>query len=235
MVKVSKIAPKQETANACWSCKAAANAELFCPQCGKIQPVERGTDFFGFFGLPRRLNLDREELERKFHALSWKLHPDNFYNASPYEQQISIECSAILNDAYRALREPLARVEYLLVLEGVRKEGETKQQAPPDLLEEVFELNEYLDEMRAAKRGQQDGGKLAALRLHLEAARQTFEAKLREVDEALFGTFAEWDALPDRSASESERHAVLAKVSEILNRRSYMRNLVREVIKELEE
>ena len=92
-----------------------------------------------------------DALEQKFLQLSWKLHPDNFVNLTEREKEISLERSSKLNDAYRVLRDPVARVEYLLELEGMRKEGEHKQQAPPELLEEVFELNESLDEASRSK------------------------------------------------------------------------------------
>src|SRR6266700_8164967 len=108
-------------------------------------------DYFVVFGLPRKLSIDLTLLEQKFLQLSWKLHPDNFVNASERERELSLKKSSELNDAYRALRDPLARVEYLLGIEGTRKEGEHKQQAPPELLEELFELNESLDELREAK------------------------------------------------------------------------------------
>lgn len=235
MTEASKTLESQERATACWNCRAPAGAELFCRQCGKIQPQRERPDFFRFLGLPRKLNLDLDALEKTFHALSWKLHPDNFYNASPEEQRMSLDGSAVLNDAYRTLRDPLSRVEYLLALEGVRKEGETKQQAPPDLLEEVFELNEYLEVMRMAKKAHQDGGELPALRQRLENAQRSFTEKLRQVEQELFESFARWDALLDGWGTESERRAVLNQMSEILNRRSYVRNLVRDVQKELEE
>lgn len=136
---------------ACWSCAAASGSGHFCAACGKIQPLPRGADFFVFFGLPRKLALDLADLEKRFHSLSWKLHPDNFMRATEFERQLSLERSSQLNDAYRTLRDPVARVEYLLGLSGMRKEGQQKQQAPPELLEEVFELNESLDELREAK------------------------------------------------------------------------------------
>ena len=139
-------------ARTCWECQAEVNNDHFCPVCGKIQPQPPATDYFSFFGLGRQLDLDLAALEKQFHDLSWKLHPDNFHTASTYEKELSLEKTAILNDAYRTLRDPVARVEYLLGLEGVRREGEIKQQAPPDLLAEVFELNEYLEELRSAKR-----------------------------------------------------------------------------------
>jgi len=122
----------------------------FCPSCGKIQPLPPETDYFGFFGLPRKLTIDPAVLEQQFHKLSWKLHPDNFVRAGEAERNLSLERSSQLNDAYRTLRDPTARIEYLLLQLGLRKEGATKQQAPPELLEEVFELNESLDDLHEA-------------------------------------------------------------------------------------
>src|SRR5260221_10198609 len=122
--------------------------------------ISQPSDFFAVFGLPRKLVIDLPQLEQKFLQLSWKLHPDNFVNASEHERELSLKRSSELNDAYRMLRDPVARVEYLLGLEGERVEGEKKQQAPPELLEEVFELNESLDELREAK---ESGGGASAL------------------------------------------------------------------------
>ena len=123
-------------------------------------------DHFSLFGLPRKLWIEMSTLEKKFLELSWKLHPDKFVNASPADQELSLKGSSELNDAYRVLRDPVARVEYLLELEGMRKEGEHKQQAPPELLEEVFELNESLDELRDAK---ESGGDLASLKTRADS------------------------------------------------------------------
>src|ERR1700674_3962438 len=129
--------------------------------------VRQQGDHFSLFEVPRKLWIEMSALEKKFLELSWKLHPDKFVNASPEEQELSLKRSSELNDAYRVLRDPVGRVEYLLELEGMRKEGEHKQQAPPELLEEVFELNESLDELRDAKNS---GGDLVALRSRLESA-----------------------------------------------------------------
>ncbi len=126
-------------------------ARIFARSCGKIQPLPPGTDYFAFFGLPLKLGCDEASLEGQFHKLSWKLHPDNFVRASEFERNLSLERSSELNDAYRTLLDPLSRVEYLLARLGVRKEGSIRQQAPPELLEEVFELNESLDELREAR------------------------------------------------------------------------------------
>jgi molecular chaperone HscB len=216
----------------CWSCQAPATGAHFCPACGKIQPLPPGADFFAFFGLPQKLSIDPATLEAQFHKLSWKLHPDNFVRANEFERNLSLERSSELNDAYRTLREPVARIEYLLLHLGLRKEGTTRQQAPPELLEEVFELNEWLDELREARA---EGGDTAALRERLAEAQQNFQQKLEAVDAELAAVAREWDAAFDAGASESPRNALLARMNEILNRRSYIRNLVAGVQKELTE
>lgn len=224
-----------QAAAKCWSCGTdVANGAHFCAACGKIQPLPQGADYFAFFGLLQKLTLDSEALEQKFHGLSWKLHPDNFIRASEYERNLSLERSSELNDAYRALREPVARVEYLLGRLGLRKEGTTKQQAPPELLEEVFDLNESLDELREARA---DGGDLGALRERLASAQKHFQEKLGEVDADLAGIAAEWDATLDSGAgaSDPQHNPLLARMNEVLNRRSYIRNLVASVANELSE
>ncbi|HEY0703308.1 MAG TPA: Fe-S protein assembly co-chaperone HscB [Candidatus Acidoferrales bacterium] len=214
----------------CWNCKGAVSGTHFCGACGKIQPLPAGMDYFAFFGLPRKLTIEPAALEGQFHMLSWKLHPDNFVRAGEFERNLSLQRSSELNDAYRTLREPLTRVEYLLEILNVRKEGTTKQQAPPELLEEVFELNESLDELREAREA---GGVSAALRGKLDAAAGNFQAKLTDVDGELAGLAGEWDAAFDSGADEAKRAALLARMSEVLNRRSYIRNLVDGVQKEI--
>src|SRR5260370_13150817 len=107
-------------------------------------------DYFAIFGLPRKLWIEMDGLEKKFLQLSWKLHPDNFVNATERERELSLEKSSQLNDAYRVLRDPVARVEYLLGIEGTRKEGKHKQQQPPELLQEAFDLIESLAELPTA-------------------------------------------------------------------------------------
>jgi molecular chaperone HscB len=190
------------------------------------------TDYFAVFGLPRKLVVDLSLLEQKFLQLSWKLHPDNFVNASEQEQELSLKKSSELNDAYRALRDPLARVEYLLQIEGERKEGEKKQQAPPELLEEVFALNESLDELREAR---ESGADLIELKGKLESAEDDFQQKLEEVDAQLQSVAKEWDTAVDANADAAARKKLFARMNELLNRRSYIRNLVANVQKELAE
>ena len=186
-------------------------------------------DYFALFEIPRKLWIEMDAFEQKFLQLSWKLHPDNFMNATEEERELSLKRSSELNDAHRTLRDPVARVEYLLRIEGARREGEHKQQAPPELLEEVFELNESLDELRDAKAS---GSDLAGLKTKLESAEKSFTEKLGELDAQLKTAAREWDASLEGDAAT--RKKIMARLNDLLNRRSYIRNLVTNVQKEVE-
>jgi molecular chaperone HscB len=219
-------------------------AAQFCTSCGCVQPAIP-TDYFAFFGIPHKLKIDTAALERDLYSLSRKLHPDLFVRATSQEQQWSLEQSSMLNDAYRTLRDPIARTEYLLKLEGVQLEeqskaateraratGELKKQVvPPDLLEEVFELNMQLEELKANKKLGEDDPNLTR---DLEHAKAGFEAKLNIIGGELERRWAEWDAFIERELSgesvpDEERVRLRDAMVQILNRRSYVRNLVRDV------
>jgi molecular chaperone HscB len=225
-------APKsaRNSATSCWNCHAPIDGAAFCPACAKIQPLTGHATYFDLFNLPRKLWIGMDALEQKFLQLSWKLHPDNFVNQDGHEKEMSLQRSSKLNDAYRVLRDPVARVEYLLEIEGMRKEGQHKQQAPPELLEEVFELNESLDELREAKSA---GADLTVLTSRLKAAETNFQAKLSEVDSELQAAAKQWDAAVDADAGDSDKKSFMQRLNELLNRRSYIRNLVAGVDKEL--
>ncbi len=216
----------------CWNCHERTLGIHFCQSCGKLQQLPGSADYFALFEMPRKLWIRMDSLEQKFLQLSWKLHPDNFVSATELERELSLKRSSELNDAYRTLRDPIARVEYLLGIENMRKEGEHKQQAPPELLEEVFELNESLDELREAR---SSGIDLAGLKSRLESAERIFAEKLASVDTQLQGAAQEWDAAVDANADEGARKKLMARMNEMLNRRSYIRNLVTNVAKELGE
>jgi molecular chaperone HscB len=216
----------------CWSCQERLVGTHFCANCGKLAQFPRNVDYFGLFEVPRKLGIEMKGLEAKFLQLSWKLHPDNFVNASEQERDLSLKRSSELNDAYRTLRDPVSRTEYLLAIEGMRKEGENKQNVPPELLEEVFALNESLDELREAKSG---GEATATLKARLRAAREHFEEKLGEVDGQLQTTAREWDQGIDSGWDDARRKQIMARLNDHLNRRAYIRNLVTSVAKELAE
>ena len=98
----------------CWHCQSEMAGEYFCDRCVKVQPVSKDLDYFTCFGLLRRLAIDPQMLEAKFYELSRAFHPDFYQNKSDAEQTISLDNSAMLNTAYRTLRDPIQRAEYLL-------------------------------------------------------------------------------------------------------------------------
>jgi molecular chaperone HscB len=201
-------------------------------------------DHFAFFGLPQKLNLDVAVLEREFYKLSRKFHPDLYAREGKEKQDWSIEQTSLLNDAYRALKDPIRRTEYLLHLQGVELEEQSKtateaarasgnikkQVVPPDLLEEVFELNMQLEELRMNKKMGEDD---LALVKELEAQRVSLENKHEALLDELKTYWNEWDKIVD-SGSEDDRNKVRDKMVDLLNRRNYIRNLVRDVNEVLE-
>jgi len=218
-------------------------AAHFCESCGKVQPPHP-VDYFTFFGLPPKLNLDAAALEKDFYDLSRKLHPDLNATTGSQEQEWSLEQSSLLNDAYRTLRDPIKRTQYLLHLEGIqleeqsksateqaRSSGEIKKQiVPPDLLEEVFELNLQLEELRANKKLGEDDPALAA---EIAKHKVTLEAKHEALLQELQKYWADWDSLIDRNhgskAPAEDRAKITSKMVDVLNRRNYIRNLLRDV------
>jgi molecular chaperone HscB len=221
------------TLQACRECGAGAPLDAhFCPQCTKILPLQRQADYFSFLGLPRKLTIPAADLEQRFRALSREFHPDYFYNASPAERRASLERSSYLNDAYRTLRQPETRVEYLLKIEGLAPQGpeEASRQVPPALLEEVFALNEELDEIRDLRAG---GAAADVWRARLERARQPIEAKRVEHEAQLQELATRWDAQADGPASDNERHEVLRALRDRFLERNYINNLLAGIEREL--
>jgi molecular chaperone HscB len=196
-------------------------------------------NYFEFFNLPRKLTLDVVALEKQFYMMSRRLHPDRFASRPVEEQAAALAQSSLLNDAYRTLKDPILRTQYLLKLEGVELEEqskaateaarttgvEKKQVVPPELLEEVFELNIQLQEMRAAN---QMGEDEPELRRDLMTAKDAFDAKMVETQAELEGLWKTWDAGVDAADEAAKARAKEAMVA-LLNKRSYLRNLVRDV------
>jgi molecular chaperone HscB len=186
--------------------------------------VSRLGDYFSFLGLPRRLTLDMPLLEVRFRELSREYHPDYFYNASQRERLESLEKSSHLNDAYRTLRDPVSRIEYLLSLEGlpVTRPGEGSPKVPPALLEEVFTLNEELDGIREAR---ESGADRASLQARLEGARRPIERKREDHERELRALSARWDEHQDRATLEALRERMLE--------RNYINNLLATIDREM--
>ena len=221
----------------------------FCEACGKVQPPAP-VDYFSFFGLPRKLDLDVAALEKDFYELSRKLHPDLNAQAGTQEQEWSLQQSSLLNDAHRTLKDPIKRTQYLLKLEGVeleeqsktatekaRSTGEIKKQiVPPELLAEVFDLNMQLEELRMQKKmGEDDPALIEEIGNQKHDLEEKQEALLHELQ----GRWKVWDGMIQRESngqpvSDEERRQERDKMVDMLNRRNYIRNLVRDVNEVLE-
>lgn len=173
-------------------------------------------NYFEVFGLPRILNIDLRKLEKSFHELSRKYHPDVHTMANPAEKQTALQMTALLNDAYRTLRHPIHRVEYLLRSEGFKSDG---SKVPKSFLMEVFEINEQLDELKS---GPATAAQVEALRGEVQRKSEDFATKIEIAAK-------EWDELVTRNASEAERKHQLSKMTEILSEFSYIRNLERDL------
>ena len=168
--------------------------------------------FYESLGLAPKLSLDPDDLKKRFYERSRQWHPDRFSRSTPEEQQKALDVTALLNDAFRTLKDPVPRAEYFLKMRGV----ELSKEAPPELLEEVFELNMALEELR--------GGDETA-REPLVQSQGRFLAMREETDEELAVLFKRYDAAPSE--------AILDEIRGVLNRRRYISNLVKEVENEL--
>jgi molecular chaperone HscB len=166
-------------------------------------------NYYEALGLQTKLTLDADDLKSRFYERSRQWHPDRFSRASGEEQQKALDKTALLNDAFRTLRDPVARAEYVLE----QKQIHPSKAPPPELLEEVFELNMALEELR---QGDQ------SVRPQLEETKQKFLHMLAEIDHGI----AVMSGLYDRGRDQSLLHAIRS----VLDRRRYISNLLRDVV-----
>jgi molecular chaperone HscB len=187
-----------------------------------LSPFPPGTDYFTAMGLPRKLEIDRQDLERRYHGLSRRFHPDFFQTAAPRDRVVSLENSALINKAYRTLRDPLARAEYLVRLESGQG-SELKAEAPQALFEEILELNELLSDYRLA-----DPAERPTLRPPLEEKTGEFRAEYEGLQRCLTEElFPRWDQSVDLDdPPEAEKVALLAEMSHIIANRAYLRRVL---------
>lgn len=174
------------------------------------------TDYYELLGIPRSLSLPLDELQKRYYELSRQLHPDRFMQKSEAERQRALDLSSALNDGYRTLRDPIKRAQYVLSQEGFDVGEQRSKDVPPELLEEVFELNMALEEMRSGDE---------SARPQLEAAERTFTGMLCDADKQLESLFEKYDQKPNPET--------LGEIRGVLNRRKYILNLVSEVEKTL--
>ena len=173
-------------------------------------------DYFSVFGLEPKLSIDVEDLQARFYKLSREFHPDRFARASAIEQERALETTSLLNDGLRVLKDPVRRAEYMLTRNGMQVAEQRAKDVPSELLEEVFELNEALEELRSGD---------DSARAQIEAAQANFISIRAQIDSELAGLFAEYD--------KGQEPSVLSRMRGILNRRRYIENLIGEAAKTL--
>lgn len=214
----------------CWHCSREVGGDPQCPHCVKIQPLGRSSDYFSIMGLPRKLSIDPHVLEPVYHALSRRFHPDMYRMASPRERLIALENSAVLNQAYRALRDPVERAAYLIQLEQGRAE-EASDSPPGDLFEEILEVQELLAEFKFGDPEERD-----ALRPRVEATRSAMQAAQDKLAQELTGClFPKWDALIDAGTpGAAPKQEILVEMRRVLGERSYIRRVLQSLKSALE-
>jgi molecular chaperone HscB len=204
----------------CPSCARPQEPCLVCPECGAPVPAE--LDCFAALGLPRRLTLDLNHLEQAYHDLGRRLHPDRFASGPQPVREASLKATALLTRSYRTLRDPVSRGLYWLELNG-EKLAENNKAVPPEIAELVFEVQEQLAELRAAR-----DGAAGELKAAVEERRAQLKESMDEAHRELAGNFARWD-----EGREATR-ALIAELKAVLSRIAYLRTLIRDVDRELE-
>ena len=214
------MASKNDTL-ACWKCGTEAPWAPDCSSCGALRRCPKTIDCFSLFSLPRSPEVDLTALQARYYKLSRKFHPDLYHGASPEERAASLENSALLNRAYRTLKDPYQRGLYWLELHGERL-GRDNNRVPPRLAARVFEVQERLEELRAQRN---EGSTRGGIR---EIAREIRD-ELSGYGERLAVNFHRFAAEGDGSGE------LLAELKIILSERAYLKTLLRDVEKELDD
>ncbi len=216
----------------CWHCQSEVTGEYLCGQCVKVQPLSKELDYFACFKLPRLLNIDAQGLERTYYELSRTFHPDFYSTKDESEKTISLGNSAFLNSAYRTLKDPIQRVEYLIRLEaGAVKD--IRSNPPADLFEEILELQEDMETFRGLP-SDEASVERDELREKLQRERQNLENRQQGMEKALREKYHEWDQLQhansDPSEARDQKNGILRSMQEILSNRTYICNMANELL-----
>lgn len=172
----------------CWSCEREGGAGPLCAACGTVLPADAAQDRFMVLGVPAKFSIDLDAAESNFKKLSRQVHPDRFATADPRARKAALSRTVQLNEAWRTLKDPMRRAEYLLELAGFGLKGDDRKRdgapsetgatrevtAPPMLLMEILELRE---ELAAAQRAG-NSGKVHAMATAMRARRSDAMAAL---------------------------------------------------------
>ena len=207
----------------CWRCQDEHTPQVFCPACAALQPLPADVDYFTVFGLAREPLLDEQALAKTYYDLSRQLHPDLHQTGTAQEQEASLQNTALVNRAYRTLRDPVRRGRYWLELNGEQL-GKENNRVPPALALLVFEVQEKLAAVREAQSAETDDA-LASLKAELTRVRDDLDDRTRDLQHRLAANFSQWG-----SAGSSQ---LLSALKRVLSDMAYLRTLTRDVDKAL--
>jgi molecular chaperone HscB len=213
--------PDKNHKHTCWNCYGEAPETDYCPSCHRILPLVENIDYFSYLGLKKQLNLDIDDLEKRFYEMSRKYHPDYHTNGDEIEKEISEERTSFLNSAYKILRDPIQRAKYLLQLEWGEIPKEDKK-VPPELLMEIMELQEKLQEEKI----EEDIERKKELKKALTGISDDLKKKLDSMNVELNSLFKKWDDLNEHTAPVEVRHSILKEISKNLSIRAYLGTLI---------
>lgn len=141
--------PKQVLPSKCSQCNATIEGTLVCDYCRALNPAATMLDYFSLLDVPTTFDIDEAELRRKYLALSRHAHPDFHTTDGPEVQQLHLQVSAALNDAYKTLSDPASRAAYLLERLGGHSAADDKS-VPEGFLGTMMMMQEELEEAREA-------------------------------------------------------------------------------------
>ena len=205
----------------CLSCGRQQEPSLICAECAA--PLASPLDCFAALGLPRKLTIDLDALERRYHELSRKIHPDRFASSKPKVRDASVRATATLTRSYRTLRDPVSRGLYWLETNG-EKLAENNKRVPPEVAELVFEVQEQLAEMQLASDPEvavERATEIAARRVELQF---TMDERLAALDRH----FAKWHE------PAADKKILTVELKTLLSNIAYLRTLIRDVDRALE-
>lgn len=208
----------------CWRCQDEHTPQVFCPACEALELLPPDIDYFTVFGLAREPMLDEQALANTYYDLSRQLHPDLHQTGTAEEQEASLQNTAVVNRAYRTLRDPVQRGRYWLELNGEQL-GKENNKVPPALALFVFEVQEKLAAVREAQSAGTDDA-LTGLKAELTQVRDDLDNRMRGLQQKLATNFSKW-----RQATGAAE--LLSELKRVLSDMAYLRTLTRDVEKTL--
>ncbi|XP_017015782.2 iron-sulfur cluster co-chaperone protein HscB [Drosophila takahashii] len=141
-----------ESSPACWNCQKKSNLRqnMICSDCGHLQDVNAGINYFELLSFPIQFSLESQKLTKSFRQLQTIVHPDKFSNKTSREQTNSADWSSLINKAYKTLATPIERGQYLLRLAGEQMPQDNSA-LNKEFLMAMMERNEEVEEAEDAK------------------------------------------------------------------------------------